>query len=152
MVRILFICHGNICRSPIAEFIMKKLVQERGLSERFVIASAATSYEEEGTPIYPPAGRILQENGISSAGHRARRAERSDYVNYDFFVCMEEYNVRNLMRILRSDPEGKVCRLLDYTDDPGDIDDPWYTGDFETAYRQIRKGCEGLLKALQYSR
>ena len=152
MIKILFVGHGNICGSPMAEFIMKKLVQERGLSERFVIASAATSYEEEGNPIYPPAGRILQENGISSAGHRARRAELSDYVNYDFFVCMEEYNVRNLMRTLRSDPEGKVCRLLDYTDDPGDIDDPWYTGDFETAYRQIRKGCEGLLKALQYSR
>ena len=135
-----------------AEYIMKELVRERGFSDECVIASAATSYEEQGNPMYPPARRILLANGISPEGHRARRAERSDYAKYDYFVCMEDYNMRNLMRILRSDPEGKVCRLLDYTYEPGDIDDPWYTGDFETAYRQIRKGCEGLLDALGFSR
>ena len=129
---------------------MKEMVEERGLAGRFTIASAATSYEEQGNPIYPPAGKILLANGISPKGHRARRAERSDYANFDYFVCMEEYNIRNLMRILRSDPEGKVCRLLDFTDEPGDIDDPWYTGDFETAYRQIYKGCEGFLNSVLY--
>lgn len=148
MIKILFICHGNICRSPIAMFVFRDLVQKRGLSHEFVIDSAATSYEEIGNPVYPPARRKLLEHGINPDGHHARRMERSDYTRYDYLIGMEQYNIRNMMRILGSDPQGKVSRLLDHTPHPGDIDDPWYTGDFETAYREILKGCQALLEEL----
>ncbi len=148
MIKVLFICHGNICRSPMAEYIMKDLVKKAGLSHQFHIASAATSMEEVGNPIYPPARKKLREHGISTEGHRARRMERSDYWEYDYLIAMEQYNIRNMMRILGDDPEGKVSLLLDFTDHPGDIDDPWYTGDFTTTYRQILAGCEALLERL----
>ena len=146
MIKILFICHGNICRSPMAEFVMKDMVRERELEDLFEIASAATSMEEIGNPVYPPARRKLKEHGISCDGHHARRVERRDYDAYDYLIVMENYNVRNLLRVIGSDPQGKVSRLLDHTDHPGDIDDPWYTGDFTTVYRQIREGCEALLE------
>ena len=149
MIKVLFICHGNICRSPMAEFIMKKLVREKGLEDQFMIESAATSREELGNPVYPPARRKLSEHGISCQGHHARQMEKRDYDRFDYLVGMESYNLRNMMRILGSDPDGKVCRLLDFTGRPGDIDDPWYTGDFTTAYNEIEEGCKAMLEKLR---
>lgn len=145
MIKILFVCHGNICRSPMGEFIFRDLVKKANLSDQFMIASAATSYEEIGNPVYPPARRKLKEHGISADGKYAVHLERSDYDKYDYLLGMEQYNIRNMMRILGSDPRHKVCRLLDFSVRPRDIDDPWYTGDFETAYRDILEGCEALL-------
>ena len=145
MIKVLMICHGNICRSPMAEFIFRDMVRRQNLSDCFQIASAATSREEIGNPIYPPAKRKLAQYGISSDGHRARQMTKQDYENYDYLLAMEQYNIRNMMRILGSDPQNKVCRLLDFSSRPRDIDDPWYSGDFETAYRDIYEGCEALL-------
>ncbi len=150
--KILFVCHGNICRSPMAEFILKKMVEDRGLSSQFVIASAATSTEEiwngVGNPVYPPAKQELRKHGISCEGKRAVQLKKSDYDKYDLILGMEEYNLRNMMRILGKDPQHKVKLLLDYTDSPRGISDPWYTGDFETTYRDIVEGCEALLDSL----
>ena len=148
MTRILFVCHGNICRSPMAEYIMKDLVKKANRPDQFYISSAATSTEEIGNSIYPPARRKLREHGIVADGHRARRMERRDYQDYDYLIGMEQYNIRNMMRILGGDPGGKVRRLLDFTDGPGDIDDPWYTDDFDTAYQEILRGCRVLLDKL----
>lgn len=149
MVKILFVCYGNICRSPMAEFIMKDLVRQQGMADQFYIASAATSLEEIGNPVYPPARRKLAEHGLSCAGKTARRMERHDYQEYDYLIGMEQFNLRHMMRILGDDPEKKVSRLLDFSDRPRDIDDPWYTGDFETAYRDILEGCKGFLSYLK---
>ena len=152
MVKILFVCHGNICRSPMAEYIMKKMVEERGIADRFHIESAATSSEEiwngVGNPVYPPAARELAAHQISCQGHHARRLERGDYERFDMLIGMEDYNIRNMMRILGKDPKKKVCKLTDFSGG-GNISDPWYTDDFDTAYRQIREGCEGLLAYLE---
>lgn len=149
MTRILFICHGNICRSPMAEYIMKALVKERRLERDFEIASAATSREEIGNALYPPAQRKLREHGIPFGAHAARQMTQSDYSYYDKIVAMEAYNLRNLRPMVGSDPEKKVSLLMDYTRRPGDVADLWYTGDFETAYQDILEGCQGLLKALK---
>lgn len=127
---------------------MKDLVSKSHLEQKFLIASAATSREEIGNSMYPPARRKLKEHGILADGHRARQMERSDYWEYDYLIAMEQYNIRNMLRILGEDPEQKISLLRDYTDYPGDIDDPWYTGDFETAYQQILEGCQGLLQYL----
>lgn len=151
MIKVLFLCHGNICRSPMAEFIFRDMVRRQGLGSQFKIASAATSREEIGNPIYPPAKRKLAQYGISSEGHRARQITKKDYEEYDYLLCMEQYNIRNMMRILGSDPQNKVCRLLDFSSCPRDIDDPWYSGDFETAYRDIYMGCEALLTHIRMS-
>ena len=132
-----------------AEFIMKDMVARQGLEGRFLIRSAATSMEAVGEPVYPPAGKKLREHGISCSGHCARRIERKDYDAFDYLIVMEQYNIRNLMRVIGDDPEGKVFRLLDFTGHPGDIDDPWYTGDFKTVYRQIEEGCAALLEELK---
>ena len=149
MIKILFICHGNICRSPMAEFIMKDLLQKRGRSGDFYVASSATSREEIGNPVYPPARGELKKHGISCDGHAARQVTRGDYDEFDWILYMETYNYPRLMRILQADPEGKVRRLLDFTDRPKDIDDPWYTGDFAGVYRQIEEGCQAFLKVLE---
>ncbi len=151
MIKVLFICHGNICRSPIAEYVFRDLVTRRGYAAQFKIASAATSREEIGNSIYPPAKRKLKEYGISSDGHRARQMTKQDYEEYDYLLAMEQYNIRNMMRILGSDPQKKICRLLDFSSRPRDIDDPWYSGDFETAYRDIYEGCEALFEHLRRS-
>ena len=145
MIRVLFICHGNICRSPMAEFIMKKSVVQAGLADQFLIESAATSSEELGNPVYPPVVRLLNSYGISCKGKTARQIRRDDYAKYDLLIGMENLNIRNMLRIFGEDPEHKIHLLLDWTDTPGDIDDPWYSRDFEGAYRQIEKGCLALL-------
>ena len=144
-MRILFVCHGNICRSPMAEFVMKHLVAEAGLSDQFEIASAATSTEEIGNPVYPPARRKLAEHGIGCEGKTARQMTRSDYLYYDKVVAMDRNNLRNLRRMFGDDTEHKISLLMDHTRRPGDVADPWYTGDFEATWRDVLEGCRGLL-------
>ena len=146
MVKILFVCHGNICRSPMAEFIMKDLVDKAGLSGIFEIASAATSNEELGNPVYPPARRKLAEHGIGCAGKTARRLTADDYDEYDLLIGMDNANIRNMQRICGGDPQRKIHRLLDYTSSPGEVADPWYTGDFQATWEDVLEGCEGLLR------
>ena len=148
MTRILFICHGNICRSPMAEFVLKDMVQRRGIGDRFVIASAATSREEIGNSVHEGTRKKLAEHGISVAGKRAVQVTRADYDRYDYLLVMDGLNLRNLARIIPDDPEQKICRLLDFTDRGGDIADPWYTGNFDETYADIVAGCEALLRHL----
>ena len=153
MIKVLFVCHGNICRSPISEFVMKDMVTKRGIKAKFYIASAATSTEEIwngiGNPVYPPAKRELAKHGISYEGKRAVQITKADYGKYDYILGMEERNIRNILRIVGKDPEGKVKLLLDYSDNPRDIADPWYTRDFESTYRDVVEGCEGFLAYLE---
>ena len=153
MISVLFVCHGNICRSPMAEFVFKDMINKKQLQSDFYIASAATSTEEIwngiGNPVYPPAQRELAKHGISCEGKRAVQLKKSDYDKYDYLIGMEGVNRRNMLRILGSDPEHKVSRLLDYSDRPRDIADPWYTGNFELTYRDIVEGCEGFLEYLR---
>ncbi|MGO5050388.1 low molecular weight protein-tyrosine-phosphatase [Dysosmobacter sp. Sow4_B12] len=148
MIKVLFICHGNICRSPMAEFVMKDLVRKAGADTEFFIASAATSTEEIGNPVYPPARRKLAEHGIGCAGKTARQLRREDYDRFDLLIGMDGANLRNMRRICGGDPEGKLSLLLDWTGRPGDVADPWYTGDFEATWRDVLAGCQGLLAAL----
>ena len=149
MTKILFVCLGNICRSPMAEFVMKDLVKQAGLEGQFRIDSAATSREELGNPVYGPARRKLAERGISCGGHRARQLQSQDYSQYDLFIGMDQANIRNMGRICGGDPQRKIHLLLDYAGRPGqEVADPWYTGDFEIAWQDISQGCQGLLKEL----
>lgn len=145
-MNILFVCHGNICRSPMAEFVMKELVRRAGREDGFYIESAATSTEEIGNAVYPPARRKLAEHGISSAGKTARQLTRDDYGRFDLLVGMDSWNIRNMNAICGGDPEGKIHRLLDFTSRPGDVADPWYTGDFEATWRDVLEGCQAILK------
>lgn len=149
MINILFVCHGNICRSPMAEFIMKDLVKKAGLESQFHIASAATSREELGNPVYPPARRKLAEHGISCGGHHARQLTAQDYDAYDLLVGMDGANFRNMHRICGGDPHGRISLLLAHTDRPGDVADPWYTGDFDATWNDIFDGCQALLCELR---
>lgn len=146
--RILFVCHGNICRSPMAEFVMKDLVEKAGVAQQFLIESAATSTEEIGNSVYPPARRKLAEHGISCQGKTARQMTRSDYARFDLLIGMDSWNIRNMRAISGGDPEGKIRMLMDYTNRPGDVADPWYTGDFEATWRDVLEGCEALLSQL----
>ncbi len=152
MIRIMFVCHGNICRSPMAEFIFKKLISEKGIAEQFVVSSCATSTEEiwngKGNPVYPPAKRELMKHGIFCEGKRAVQLKKSDYDNYDYLVAMDTNNVRNIMRIIGSDKQEKVYKLMSFTSCGGDVADPWYSGDFRTAYNDIYEGCCALLDYL----
>lgn len=152
-IKILFVCHGNICRSPMAEFVMKDIIKRQGLADHFYIASAATSREEiwngVGNPVYPPAKEELKKHGIGCQGKRAVQVTKEDYNKYDYLICMDTNNLRNLQRIIGSDQENKVSLLLDYTDRPGvSIADPWYTGNFEITYQDVLEGCTGLLRHL----
>ncbi len=150
MIKVLFICHGNICRSPMAEYILKDMVAKRNISDQFRIESAATSYEEIGNPIYPPARKELAKHGIECVGHHARKLVKADFEEFDFLIAMEEYNLHNIRREFGDALAKRVSLLLDYTDAPGDIADPWYTGGFEETYEDIVLGCLGLLEYLQY--
>ncbi len=150
MIKILFICHGNICRSPMAEFVMRQLVQEKGIADQFFIASAATSTEEIGNPVYPPAKRMLKEHGISCEGKTARQMTKADYEAYDYLIAMDKYNLRNMTRFVGNDPKGKVSLLMSHTDRPGDVADPWYTGDFSATWNDVNEGCLGILKELGF--
>ena len=149
MTKILFVCHGNICRSPAAEFVMKELVRRAGLSDEFVIESAATSTEEIGNPVYPPMRRVLHEHRIACGGKTARQIRRSDYEEFDLLIGMDEENLWNMRRKFHGDPDGKLRNLLDYAGRMGEaIADPWYTRDFEQTWRDVLEGCEALLAAL----
>ncbi len=148
MTKILFVCHGNICRSPMAEFVMKKLVKDNGLEREFEIASAATSREELGNPVYPPARRKLMEHGISCSGKTARQMTRADYDYYDHIVIMDGNNAHNILYIIGDDPDRKVHLLMEYAGERRDVADPWYTGDFEATWQDVNKGCKALLRAV----
>ena len=148
-INILFVCLGNICRSPMAEFYMKDLVEKEGLDWAFHIESAATSREEWGNPVYPPARRELARHGIACGGHAARQLTREDYGRFDYLIGMENANIRNMRRMLGGDPEGKIHRLMDFTARPGEVSDPWYSDRFDIAYRDIREGCEKLLAYIE---
>ena len=148
MTRILFVCHGNICRSPMAEFVMKDLVEKAGLAEEFLIGSAATSTEEIGNPVYPPARRKLATHGIDCSGKTARQLRSGDYGRYDLLIGMDRGNLRDMRRICGGDPAGKMHLLLDFTARPGEVADPWYTGDFDAAWKDVEEGCRGLLERL----
>ena len=148
MTGILFVCHGNICRSPMAELYMKDLTARAGLAERFAIASAATSAEELGNPVYPPARRKLAEHGISCAGKTARRLRREDYGKYDLLIGMDYANLRSITRICGGDPDGKIRLLMSYTGSEREVADPWYTGDFEATWQDVYAGCTALLRSL----
>jgi len=147
-IHILFICHGNICRSPMAEFVMKRMVEEAGRAAEFHIESAATSAEELGNPVYPPARRMMNSHGINCSGKTARQMNRADYSRYDLIIGMDRRNMENMRRICGGDPDGKLRRLMDYTARPGDVADPWYTGDFEATWKDVNEGCEALLNTL----
>ena len=148
MTKRLFICHGSICRSPMAAFVMRDLVAKAGLADRFRIDAAATSREEIGNPVYPPARRELERHGVDCGPHAARQLTRRDYDDYDRLIGMDRANLRDMQRICGGDPAGKLSRLLDWTDRPGDVADPWYTGDFTATWRDVAEGCQALLAAL----
>lgn len=148
-MRLLFVCHGNICRSPMAEYYMRDLAARAGLAERLCIASAATSAEEIGNPVYPPARRELARHGIPCVGHAARQLTKADYRDFDLLVGMDRANLRDMARICGGDPEGKLRLLLEGTGRPGDVADPWYTGDFAATWRDVEAGCGALLERLK---
>ena len=153
MKRIMFVCHGNICRSPMAEFIFKDLLIKQGREQEFIISSSATSTEEIwngiGNPVYPPAKAELLKHGITCEGKRAVQLKKSDYDKYDLFIAMDSMNIRNIGRIFGTDPLGKVHKLMDFTERPGDVADPWYSGRFDVAYADILEGCTAVLKKLE---
>ncbi len=149
MIKILFVCHGNICRSPMAEFVMKDIVQKEGIANEFYIASAATSTEEIGNPVHHGTRSKLAQVGISTSGKYAVQMKRSDYQEYDYIIGMDSWNYRNMLRIAGKDKEEKISLLLDYTDHPRDVADPWYTGDFEKTYADVLAGCQGFLEYLR---
>lgn len=148
MVKILFVCHGNICRSPMAEFVMRDLVEKAGLGDQIQVASAATSTEEIGNPVYPPARRKLAEHGIGSAGHAARQMNRQDYDRFDLLIGMDSANIRNMRRICGGDPDDKIRMLMDYTGVSREVADPWYTGNFDQTFTDVLSGCKALLSQL----
>lgn len=149
MIKVLFICHGNICRSPMAEFVMKDMVQKENIADQFYIASAATSTEEIGNPVHHGTRSKLAQVGISTSGKYAVQMKRSDYREYDYIIGMDNWNYRNMIRMAGKDNEHKVSLLLDYTDHPRDVADPWYTGNFEQTYKDVLAGCQGFLEYLR---
>ncbi|HJC55548.1 MAG TPA: low molecular weight phosphotyrosine protein phosphatase [Candidatus Gemmiger stercoravium] len=152
MTKVLFICHGNICRSPMAEFLMKELVRQAGQAEAFCIASAATSAEELGNPVYPPVRRKLAEHGIDCTGKTARQLTRRDYEDWDLLIGMDEENMAGMRRLFGGDPEGKLHMLLEYAGLHRGVADPWYTRDFDAAWQDVTVGCTALLTRLSRRR
>ena len=149
ITHILFVCHGNICRSPMAEFVLKALVKAKGIEDQYYIESAAVTTDELGNPIYPPAKRCLSQHGVSfDPAKRARQITRADYDLFDRIICMDASNMRLIRRIIPSDPDGKIHLLMSYAGSGRDVADPWYTGDFETAFQDILTGCEAMLSSL----
>lgn len=150
MVKILFVCHGNICRSPMAEYVMKDMVKELGIAERYEISSAATSTEEIGNPVYPPAKAKLAEHGIRCKGHHARQMTRDDYEYYDFLIFMDKWNLLNARRFIGLDKKHKASMLLDHCGRQGEqVADPWYTGDFDATWNDVVQGCTGLIDEIE---
>ena len=150
LYRILFVCHGNICRSPMGEFILKDLAAKAGLADRFHIESAATSTEEIGNPVYPPARRKLAQHGIDCAGKTARQLTADDYGRFDLLLGMDRANIRNMTHICGGDPQGKIHLLMEYAGHPGrEVADPWYTGDFDATWDDVLAGCQGLLRKIE---
>ena len=147
-MKILFVCHGNICRSPMAEFVFKRIVKENGMTGKFEISSKATSAEELGNPVYPPARAELLRHGIDCTGKIAVQLTRLDYDKYDLLVGMDGANIRNMHRLFGGDPDLKIRKLMDYTGRGTDVEDPWYSGNFEAVFRDISEGCEALFGAL----
>lgn len=149
MFKILFVCHGNICRSPTAEYVMRDIVKKAGLEKYISVASAATSYKEVGSPVYPMARDLLNKHGIDCSEKRSRQLRYEDYAEYDMLIGMDEMNIKNMTRMCGGDKEGKISLLMDYTSRPGSVADPWFTRDFDAAWKDICEGCEGLLKYLK---
>lgn len=146
-IAVLFICHGNICRSTMAQYVFQNLINRHNLTDQFYIDSAATSREEIGNPVHHGTRRKLKEVGIPCGDHRARQLEKREYDEFDYLIGMDSMNIRNMMRILGGDPKGKVSKLLDFTERTGqDIADPWYTGNFDRTYEDVKEGCEALLQ------
>jgi protein-tyrosine phosphatase len=152
MIKIMFVCHGNICRSPMAEFVFKDMVEKLGLKEKFYICSSATSNEEIGNAVHYGTKRKLKEIGIYCSGKKAVQLTKKDYENYDFFLCMDNNNVRNTLKIIAEDKNNKVHRFLDFTNNRRDIADPWYTGDFDQTYNDVIEGCEAFLEYIVKNR
>lgn len=148
MIKVLFVCHGNICRSPLAEYYFRSLIQKHGLSARIQTASAATSTEEIGNPVHPGSRRILNRMGIDCSEKTARQIKKEDYTAYDYLIGMDEENIRNMKRFFHGDPEGKIRKLLSYCGSSRDVADPWYTGDFEATKLDVTAGCDALMHAL----
>ena len=148
MIKVLFVCHGNICRSTMAESMFNDMIRKQGLSDRFSCDSAATSTEEIGNPIYPPARRKLLQEGIDPGKHQARRMRKSDYDEFDFLIGMDEYNILNMMRMYDNDPDGKIHLMMSFAGKRREISDPWYTGDFDATYSDLRESLEGLIDYL----
>ena len=152
MIKIMFVCHGNICRSPMAEFIFKKLIKDAELESKFLVRSSATSSEEiyrgKGNPVYPPAKRELAKNKIPTEEREAIQLKASDYTEYDLFIGMDNANIRNMIRIFSGDPEGKVKKLLSFAGKDADVSDPWYSDRFDVAFADIREDCTALLEHL----
>ena len=151
MIRILFVCHGNICRSPMAQYYFQNLIEEKHLSHLFYVDSAATSTEEICNPVHPGTRRRLAAAGIPCGGHRARQMTRRDYKDFDYLIGMDSWNIRNMRSICGGDPDNKIYKLLDFTDKSRDVADPWYTGDFEATFQDVSRGCAGLLETIRKS-
>ncbi|MCI5893449.1 MAG: low molecular weight phosphotyrosine protein phosphatase [Clostridiales bacterium] len=149
MIKILFVCHGNICRSPMAEFVLKDMAEKCGIQSEVVIESSATSYEEIGNPVHNGTKRKLAEYGISVKGKYAKKLLKSDYDEFDYFIGMDSANIRNMKIIFGGDPDNKIYKLLEFAGDYGDIADPWYTGNFDETYKDVYKGCTGLIKKIK---
>ena len=150
MIKVLFICHGSICRSPMAKYVMQDMVDRMGLSDQFYIDCAAMTYEEIGNPVYPPVRQVLNRHGIDCSGYAARHISQDDYGRFDYIIGMDAENMHDLHYEFPNDANNKIYRLLDFTDRPRDIDDPWYTRRFDQCYEDVVRGCQGLLGQLGF--